>query len=110
MKLISLNTWGGRAGKEKLLKFFETHKNSVDVFCLQEIWSRAYKDLGDKTAGGVTLDYSKIMTDGVREISELFSDFVPFFRPHVADNYGLLMLIRKKYAIINEGEVFVYKQ
>jgi len=36
VKLITLNTWGGRAGKEPLLDFFRKYKD-VDVFCLQEI-------------------------------------------------------------------------
>jgi exonuclease III len=38
MKIISLNTWGGMAGRQPLLDFFVAHKD-VDVFCLQEIWN-----------------------------------------------------------------------
>lgn len=49
MKLISLNTWGGRAGKEELLAFFERHRD-IDIFCLQEIWSAPYNDM-DRAAG-----------------------------------------------------------
>ena len=37
MKIITLNTWGGRAGEERLLDFFNTHKDDTDIFCLQEI-------------------------------------------------------------------------
>ena len=37
MKLISPNTWAGRAGKESLLDFFK-HRKNIDVLCLQEIW------------------------------------------------------------------------
>jgi hypothetical protein len=44
MKIVSLNTWAGKAGKEKLLAFFESHRE-VDVFCLQEIWSGPIKEL-----------------------------------------------------------------
>lgn len=110
MRIISLNTWGGRAGKEKLLEFFRTHADTTDVFCLQEIWSHAYNDLAGKPAGGVVPEYSEILTNGVKEISELLSNFVPFFRPHVADNYGLLMLVQKGLSIVEEGEKFVYKQ
>ena len=110
MRIISLNTWGGRAGKEKLLKFFKTHAHTTDIFCLQEMWSHAHKDLGGRTAGGVTLDYSKIMVNGVREISELLTDFVPFFRPQLADNYGLLMFVRKDHKVIHEGDIFVYRE
>ena len=31
MKVLSLNTWGGRAGKDKLLDFFEAYKY-IDIF------------------------------------------------------------------------------
>tara|TARA_B100001179_G_C18395552_1_gene319360 strand:+ start:184 stop:423 length:240 start_codon:yes stop_codon:yes gene_type:complete len=35
MKIISLNTWCGRAGKS-LYDFFEVYKD-IDIFCLQEV-------------------------------------------------------------------------
>lgn len=110
MRIISLNTWGGRAGKEKLLEFFKNHADTTDIFCLQEIWSAAYNDLAGKPAGGVTLEYSKILTNGVSKISEALPNFVPFFRPHVADNYGLFMLVKKQHKIVEERDLFVYKK
>ncbi|MDD5318676.1 MAG: endonuclease/exonuclease/phosphatase family protein [Candidatus Pacebacteria bacterium] len=109
MKLITLNTWGGRAGKEGLLSFFAKHKGNVDIFCLQEIWADSYQDLGTKLAGGVALDYDKIMVHGVQEISELLTGHSKFFRPHYLDNYGLMTMVNKKLEINEEGEVFVYK-
>jgi exonuclease III len=110
MRIISLNTWGGMAGKEVLLSFFKNHADTTDIFCLQEVWSYARKDLEGRSAGGITLDYSKIMTNGVKEFSELLPDFTPFFHPHVGDNYGLFSLVRKEYSVVDSGEVFVYKQ
>ncbi|HQU08197.1 MAG TPA: endonuclease/exonuclease/phosphatase family protein, partial [Candidatus Paceibacterota bacterium] len=108
MKLISLNTWGGRAGKEKLLAFFETHKD-VDVFCLQEIWSAPYEHLEGHSAGGLSIDHSNIMVYGMQEISTLLENHVAYFKPHHLDNYGLMMLIKKDLDVISEGDVFVYK-
>jgi len=70
MKLVSLNTWGGRAGKEKLLAFLEKNKDA-DIFCLQEMWSAPYKDLDGHAAGGMAIDHSRIMIHGVQEISAL---------------------------------------
>ena len=93
MRIISLNIWGGRAGKDKLLAFLKEQAPTTDIFCLQEVWSKAHYDLAGKPAGGVQLDYSKIMTNGVHDISEILDDFVPYFRPHVADNYGFLMFV-----------------
>ena len=110
MRIISLNTWGGRAGKEKLLSFFKTHADTTDIFCLQEIWSAAYNHLEGHLAGGVKLDNTKIMTNALKEISEVLPGHIAFFRPHHGDFYGLLMLVSKKLNVTEEGDVFVYKQ
>jgi len=109
MKIISLNTWGGRAGKDKLLEFFATHKD-VDVFCLQEIWSAPYEHLEGHAAGGMSIDHSNIMVYGLQEISTLLNTHAAYFKPHHLDNYGLLMLIKKDLDVIAEGDVFVYKE
>ncbi len=108
MKIISLNTWGGRAGKEELFSFFNTHKD-VDFFCLQEIWRGPYEHLNGQDVAGIPLDQNKIMVYGVQELSELLIEHVPYFRPHFMENFGLLMLVRKDLEILEEGDVFVYK-
>ncbi len=110
MRIISLNTWGGRAGKDKLLEFFKKHVDTTDIFCLQEIWSAAYHHLDGHLAGGVKIDNSQIMTRGLKEISEVLPKHNAFFRPHHGDNYGLLMLVNKNLSIVEEGEVFVHKE
>ena len=110
MKIISLNTWGGMAGKEKLLEFFDKHKKDIDVFCLQEIWSAPYKHLEGASAGPIELQNDKIMTYGLQDISNILSEHIPYFRPHHLENYGLLSLVNKNINVIEEGEVFVYKE
>ncbi len=109
MRIISLNTWGGRAGKEKLLDFFKKYADTTDIFCLQEIWAEAYKHLDGHLAGGVVINNEEILVHGLREISATLPNHMPFFRPHHGDNYGLLMLVHKKLIIVEEGEVFVHK-
>ncbi|OGY79322.1 MAG: hypothetical protein A3B74_00535 [Candidatus Kerfeldbacteria bacterium RIFCSPHIGHO2_02_FULL_42_14] len=109
MQLISLNTWGGRAGKEKILAFFAKHKD-VDVFCLQEIWSAPYEHLEGYPAGGLGIDHSDIMVYGMQEISALLESHTAYFRPHHLDHYGLMMLVKKDFDVISEGDVFVYKE
>jgi endonuclease/exonuclease/phosphatase family metal-dependent hydrolase len=107
MKVITLNTWGGRAGKEELLKFFDTHKDT-DVFCLQEIWSAPYEHLEGVMAGGRKLTHEEIMVYGKQEITTLLSDHVPYFYPQYKNDYGLLMLVHKRHKVLSEGEVFVH--
>jgi len=109
MKVISLNTWGGRAGKEGLLSFFKAHAADTDIFCLQEIWSAPYADLEGHKAGGKEISHSEIMVYGLQEISALLRDFTPYFRPHHGDHYGLLMLVRNSIDVKAEGEIFVHK-
>ena len=109
MKLISLNTWGGRAGKEKLLAFFEKNKD-VDIFCLQEIWSAPYEHLEGRVAGGLDLNHSEIMVYGMQEISAILDNHTAYFKPHHLDNYGLMILVKKDLDVIAEGDVFVYKE
>lgn len=109
MKLISLNTWGGRAGKEKILAFFAKHKDA-DIFCLQEIWSAPYEHLEGYSAGGLSIDHSNIMVYGMQEISTLLDSHTAYFKPHHLNNYGLMMLIKKDLGIISEGDFFVYKE
>jgi|CXWL01.1.fsa_nt_gi exonuclease III len=110
MRIISLNTWVGRVGKEKLLTFFKTHADTTDVFCLQEICAAPHPYLEGCLAGGVVLNNKQTMGYALREISEVLPNHVAFFRPHLGDNYGLLMLVRKEFRVIEEGEFFVYKQ
>ena len=105
MKIISLNTWGGRAGRDLILNFFRENKD-VDVFCLQEIWSggqeiaRKYNELGD---------LSDVMYDFFDIVPEILSDYNYYFRPHVGDHYGLCIFVKKTIPVEEEGEYFVHK-
>lgn len=104
MKIISLNTWGGRAGKERLLEFLKERAEDTDVFCLQEVMqSDPYKRPKDPSKG------EDLMTRGAQEISELLSGYTTFFHPHLLGSYGLMMLVKKDLVIKEQGDVFVYK-
>ena len=109
MKIITLNTWGGRAGKEGLLSFASEYKNSIDVFCFQEIWSAPYEHLDGHDAGGNKINNEETMVYGMQEISGLLSNHKSYFHPHHLDNYGLMMSVSKDIFVEEEGEVFVHK-
>jgi endonuclease/exonuclease/phosphatase family metal-dependent hydrolase len=109
VKIITLNTWGGRAGEDILKEFFARKKSEIDIFCLQEIWSGPYDHLGEYTAGGVAMVHTKVMTHGMQEISSLLNEHTYFFRPHHLDNYGLLMLVKDTISVVKEDEIFVHK-
>jgi len=101
MKVISLNTWGARAGKENLLAFFERHKD-VDVFCLQEVWEGGDEDAPNW--GG------NIDTKMITNIGNILKEHSIFFRPHYHDFYGLAVFAKKTLTVKEEGEIFVFKE
>jgi len=106
MKLISLNTWGGRAGKEKLLTFFEKHKD-VDIFCLQEIWNGGEHMLSE-SAGGMKLEGATPQL--LKGIEGVLSKHTSYFKPHFYDFFGLTMFVKKEFNVVEEGDIFVHKE
>lgn len=106
MKLISLNTWGGRAGREEILEFFSAYSD-VDIFCLQEMWDGGHHMAGTIT-GGMRLE--NIVYELMTDIGSILTEHTPYFRPHFYDWYGLAMFIRKDLEVVQEGDVFVYKE
>lgn len=101
MKIISLNTWGGRAGKDNLLDFFRKHKD-VDIFCLQEVWEGG-DDEAPKWGEGID---TRMLTN----IGAILENHSVFFRSHYHDYYGLALFVKKDLKVVEEGEIFVFKQ
>jgi len=110
MNIICLNIWGGRAGKEKLLAFFEKYRDEADIFCLQEVWAGRYESFEGVLAGGVPINHDNIMTHAFQEISTVLSEHEPFFRPSFFESYGLCMFVRKSFSVIEDGDVFVHQE
>lgn len=106
MKLISLNTWGARAGREDLLKFFKEN-SEVDIFCLQEIWNGG-EHLIPYGPGG--FDNSNAEPWLLQHIKDSLPHHTMFFRPHYEDFFGLLLCIKTTIPVQAEGEVYVYKE
>lgn len=103
MKIISLNTWGGRV-KEPFNKFIKKHSN-VDVFCFSEV----YHDAADKD------QYYREHRDEINfnllnHLKELLSNHNFIYHPHLSDWWGLAMFIKNDIEIIESGEIFIHKQ
>ena len=96
MKIISLNTWGGRAGHDPLLQFFRDQADTTDIFCLQEMWRAPYEHLEGIDAGGLALKHKDVMTEGLQRIAELLPTYAHYFHPHHDQNYGLAIFVRKE--------------
>lgn len=99
MKLICLNAWGGRAGKEKLLDFFKQHEDA-DIFCLQEIWNGGHDQVSK---------WGDVVPSLFTDIGGILRGHTAFFRPHWRDWYGLAIFISKNIKVREEGDIFVFK-
>lgn len=99
MKLITLNTWGGRR-KEPLLQFLAEHKE-IDIFCLQEIYNGAKTKKMDK-------DFLNDDFNLYSHIKETLPEYVPYFRPHIGDWYGLAIFVKKDIKIEKEGDIIIH--
>lgn len=109
MRLICLNTWGGRAGQEQLLDFFGKYSADTDMFCLQEIWTDWYPKYEGMNAGGVPLRNENVVTKGYQLIGSRLPEHVGYFHPHFLDNYGLASFVRSSLETVADGEVYVFR-
>ncbi len=106
MKVISLNTWGGKIGKEKFFNFIEKYKNT-DVFCFQEVWSGGHHADGMVSAGRII---TGVIHELAQELSSVLKDHTLYFRPHYSDFFGIAIFVKKNIEIVEEGEFFVYQE
>lgn len=106
MQIISLNTWGGRGGKDALMAFFKAYQD-VEVFCLQEVWNGGEHMLTE-VGGGKTMEdaFPQLLS----AIVEVLPEHTCYFRPHLFDFYGLTLFIRKDLRVLEEGELYVHKE
>lgn len=99
MKLITLNTWGGRVHK-KLLKFLEENQE-VDIFCLQEIYNGAKTEKMDP-------EFLQDAFNLYSDIKDTLLNHIGYFRPHIEDWYGLAIFVKKGVQIKKEGDISIY--
>ncbi|MCE9643967.1 endonuclease/exonuclease/phosphatase family protein [Candidatus Parcubacteria bacterium] len=101
MKIVSLNTWAGVV-IDPLLDFFQKYRE-IDIFCLQEIYSKAE----GKAEPHPELD---MKLDLFERIEELLRDtHFGYFRPAHRDYYGQAIFIRKNLLVEEEGDIFIYE-
>lgn len=107
MRVISLNTWGGRLIKE-LLAFIKNEASQTDIFCFQEVF--------DST---VSQHDGILQTDLFTVFAKTLPDFQGYFAPAIhGQNYqgptdvplafGLAIFVRRALPVIEQGDIFVY--
>ena len=101
MKIISLNTWAGVV-IDPLLDFFSKY-SEVDVFCLQEIYSKAE----GKTEKHPELDMKLDLFERIEE--RLKDTHDGYFRPAHKDYYGQAIFVKKSVPVYEEGDILIYQ-
>jgi endonuclease/exonuclease/phosphatase family metal-dependent hydrolase len=102
MKLITLNTWGGRIN-QPLLRFIKNN-DSIDIFCFQEMNNNATDDMMDSPQEEDRNLFS--------HIQETLPNFTGYFSPQVPGT-GHAIFIKKEinvdrvefYHILDEHEI-----
>lgn len=97
MKIITLNTWGGRVQKP-LFNFLSEYSKEVDIFCFQEFTHNAQNLKDDMHANLFS------------ETSNILKDFNGFFRPAFFGTFGLAIFVKKTINIGMEGDIFVFRE
>lgn len=98
MKILCLNTWGGRL-TDQLVAFLRQHTD-VDVFCFQEVYNEAH---GKDT---IWLDTN---FDLLNDLKKALPEYLCYYDPHLSDYWGLAMFVRKDLTVLEQGEWFVHK-
>lgn len=110
MKLITLNTYGGKFFNS-LSEFIKLHAQNTDIFCLQEIFS----------TNSSRRQFPQYRANLLEEISSLLPNFTYFFDPVsekvgiTADSvsfdlkHGLAIFVKKTIEILNYRAYFIYQ-
>jgi endonuclease/exonuclease/phosphatase family metal-dependent hydrolase len=97
MKIMYLNTWGGRVA-EPLKKFFESNQD-VDVFCLQEVWHDASFSVMDKDE----------QPDLFSQIGTVLDTYEKVFAPaNERGDYGLAVYYKKSLLKISDDNLMIH--
>lgn len=99
MRLISLNTWGGKL-KYELHSFLDKQAAGIDIFCFQEVFVgavNARKVLGD-------IDINLYAT-----ITKLLPEHQGYYAPSQEDDEGLAIFVKPSINLNAVGDIFVHR-
>lgn len=86
MKIITLNTWGGRGGQD-FVRFLKLYADKIDVFCLQE----TYKDAKGKETEQIFFQEGILDMNNVFE--QIFTEHHVRFDPYWGDFFGMNQIV-----------------
>lgn len=126
MKLITLNTWGGRLFTP-LAKLITSKSKDIDFFCFQEVYDTASDEIYTRTKRSHPVYKKNLMTNAHGARADIFSQIskrLPnhqFFYNSSQDNtdfhgpvefdlrFGLATFVKKNIEVFETGDIFVHK-
>jgi hypothetical protein len=101
MKLITLNTWGGKL-YEPLMEFLKNKSADTDIFCFQEVFP---------CSSTPTEFVGEVRFDLFSDIKNILTDFNGYHTMAEEDNVGGLAIFIKKSFVVNKlDSVVVFKE
>ena len=100
VKLITLNTWGGRI-RGPLRRFMREYSPSVDIFCLQEVFNNKKRFSLLSLKGFDTTLFSKLTV--------MLKDHQGLYCEEEENGEGEAIFIRSNLAVTDAGERFMHR-
>ena len=126
MKLITLNTWGGRLFAP-LSKFINSREKDVDIFCFQEVYDTSSDEVYTRTKRSHPVYEKNKLTNAHGARADIFSqvskrlpnhksfyhssqDNTDFHGPVDFDlRFGLATFVKRNIQVSEHGDIFVHK-
>ena len=110
MKLISLNTWGGKL-LNPLLDFLQKYKNEVDLFCFQEIYNSPQNKVIRR---GMRSNLFTTISEILKNHRGIFTATTMGYDIEGIVNFkldsGLAIFYKEKFQIEDSGNFFIFKE
>lgn len=103
MKLITLNTWGGKV-YQPLMEFLSKYKD-IDIFCFQEI----FHNLNEKTSTADLIVADDACKKLFNNIKEILKNHEGYFCPVHGASYGLAIFVKKNIKVAEVRDTLLYK-
>ncbi len=107
MKLLTLNTWGGRV-YEPFIKFVKARSAIIDIFCFQEIFQSPESKFSNQIKTDIYSDVSKILKDYVGFFAPTFTGYDTEEKVDFDLAFGQATFVKKNIELISEETVFVH--
>ncbi len=102
MKIISLNTWGGRVG-QGVVDFVAARKDDVDIFCFQEIFNGGRDEQSE-----IDENIKEKQYDLYSKLQVALPNHDGYFQASLGNWYGLAIFVKKNLQVKSEVTRFVH--